>query len=224
MTGAFGTFLLFFSLLASLTRLLTTTSNNTVTVEEALSDECINAAYVGATLLGWINVYNIYGECTVQTECTEAGKWSGDDDVASLTNLRPVLSAGDTVPAGIYRSNHSPIIYKLIHSCTLGAIDLLQDNLRPQKSKAGLIKHPYFRNNRDKSNNGRKLSVLPGDDDDYFVYPNFPVEYGPYGCIDSTLGEYHPLAPSLIHLFTELIASCPVCLLVTQSLTHSLAT
>ena len=99
-------FFTIFSLLASLTRLLTTTSNNTVTVEEALSDECINAAYVGATLLGWINVYNIYGECTVQTECTEAGKWSGDDDVASLTNLRPVLSAGDTVPAGIYRSNH----------------------------------------------------------------------------------------------------------------------
>ena len=78
-------------------------------------------------------------------------------------------------------------MYRLTHSFLLGAIELLHDNMGPQKSKAGLIKHSYYRNNQNKRNNGRKLSAN-GDDDDYFIYPNFPVEYGPYGCIDSTLG------------------------------------
>ncbi len=192
MTGVFGTYSQLYSFLVPLTHLLPTHSNNSVTVEDALSAECINAVDAGAQLLGWINTYNIFGECTVQTTCTAAGQW-GDDDVASDTNLRQVLGAGDAAPLGTYRPYHSLIMHRLTHSFLLGAIDLLHDNMGPQKSKAGLIKHSYYRNNQHKRTNGRQLSAN-GDDDDYFIYPNFPVEYGPYGCIDSTLGTV-PLVP-----------------------------
>lgn len=145
--------------------------NNTVTVEQALSDECIAAVDAGAELLGWINVYNIYGECTVQTTCTEAGNWSGDDDnsVASSAHLRQMESG--------------------VGASVEGTLALVQEEKGYQKSKAGHIKHSYYRNNRKSRTPQRKLSTPHDDDDDYFVYPNFPVQYGPYGCIDSTLAS-----------------------------------
>ena len=118
MIGVNGTHLLTRLLTYSLTYSLSLVSNNTVTVEQALSDECLAAVDAGAELLGWINVYNIYGECTVQTTCTEAGNWSGDDDnsVASSAHLRQMESGVGASVEGITRT-HS-LIYSLTYLLT----------------------------------------------------------------------------------------------------------
>jgi hypothetical protein len=83
-----------------------------------------------------------------------------------------------------------------------GTLALVQEEKGYQKSKAGHIKHSYYRNNRKSRAPQRKLSTPHDDDDDYFVYPNFPVQYGPYGCIDSTLGITQSLTLLLTHSLT----------------------
>jgi len=96
------------------------------------------------------------------------------------------------------------LTYSLTYSLTyVGALALVQEEKGYQKSRAGHIKHSYYRNNRKSRAPQRKLHSTPhDDDDDYFVYPNFPVQYGPYGCIDSTLGITQSLTLLLTHSLT----------------------
>ena len=165
------------------------TNNVNTTV---LGDKCLNVVQNVSNLVGYINVYNIYGECQ-HTTCSYSG--SSPSSSYSLLDLLK-----------------SP--FKALTSSQKSEQLMLEPTL---SGKAGPLRRP-FRSSRSKRSQHRLRTASIGADDDGYLEQftdgalhrgaclemsfDSPMWYihtfiGPYGCIDSAMATAYMMSPAV---------------------------